>query len=149
MGKSGIPPPQVNNLFVLCIIFDSCQLICFVSNFPMSTCVFNNSSYTSPQYNHTEECSMTPEKVVSVINRYKNELTHAGVVATCIDPRHTLASCTVTEILSHALFLIEQFDELCLDRQFAKASRQLSAIQICLSFAGLYSLNELKLHNRP
>lgn len=33
--------------------------------------------------------------------------------------------------------------------KYGKANRHLTAIQMCLSFAGLYTLNDLMSHNKP
>lgn len=92
---------------------------------------------------------MTPEKIVRVVANYRNVLTAAGVKQKCIKKNHTLASCTRLEIIAHALYLIDQFPRIDIERQFGKANRHLSAIQTCLSFAGYYSLDEIEQHNRP
>ncbi len=83
--------------------------------------------------------------MIALIEGYKQELIKANVRSQRISNHHTLANCTVPQILSHALYLIEHFPPTSLT---GKSHRQLAAVQGCFSFAGWYSLGDLKNHRK-
>ncbi|MDB4992555.1 MAG: hypothetical protein JWL75_800 [Parcubacteria group bacterium] len=93
---------------------------------------------------------MTPIKILNLIERYEQELAALGVPKQRIDVTRTFASLTKDEMLAHAHCLCTGVKEYATDpdRQ-RKTGSHLSAIQMCLSFAGLYTLEELMDHNRP
>ncbi len=93
---------------------------------------------------------MTPEKIISVIEIYEKRLREAGVCKVRIDPKRTFESTSVAERLSHAHFLCDGVKEYAMDpdRQ-RKTGSHLTAVQMCLSFAGWYTLEDLMNHNRP
>ena len=92
---------------------------------------------------------MTPEKIISVVNMYERRLQVASVPKIRIDPKRTFASLRRDEILAHAHFLTDGLKELALNQEKQrKAGSHLTAIQMCLSFAGWYTLEELMNHNR-
>lgn len=93
---------------------------------------------------------MTPEKIVSVIEMYEKRLYEAGVPKTRMDPKRTFGSSSVAERLAHAHFLCDGVKEYAKDPQRQrKTGSHLTAIQMCLSFAGWYTLEDLMNHNRP
>ena len=92
---------------------------------------------------------MTPEKIVSVIEMYKQRLEAEHIPAKRIDTNRSFKNCTTREILSHAHYLCEGVCRYAMDpEKFGKANRHLTAIQMCLGFAGWYTLAELMDHNR-
>lgn len=93
---------------------------------------------------------MTPEKIVSVIEQYEDRLRRNAVPKTRMDPRYSLAELSVAELLAHAHFLCDGAKEYARDpNRYGKANRHLASIQMCLSFANWYALEELMEHNRP
>ena len=64
-------------------------------------------------------------------------------------PTRTFASLSREEILAHAHHLCDGARDYAFDpSKFSKANRYRASIQMCLGFAGLYTLEELKNHNR-
>lgn len=67
-----------------------------------------------------------------------------------MNPKRTFASLSNYELLSHAHFLIDGAKEYARNpEKQRKAGSHLTAIQMCLSFAGWYTLEDLMNHNRP
>lgn len=92
---------------------------------------------------------MTPEKIISTIEMYEERLSDASVPKVRMDPRRTFASLSTAERLAHAHFLCSGVKEYARDPQKKrKAGSHLAAVQMCLSFAGWYTLEELMQHNR-
>ena len=93
---------------------------------------------------------MKSEKILEVLAVYECRLLKEGVPKNRMDPKRTFESLTKEERLMHAYFLIDGAKWLATspDKQ-GKAGRHLGAIQMCLSFAGWYTLEELMNHNRP
>lgn len=93
---------------------------------------------------------MTPRKMLSVVKMYEHHLNQEDIPKKQMDPGRTFKSLGDKELLSHAHFLIDDAKEYASDpKKQAKANRYLTAIQMCLSFAGWYTLEELMSHNRP
>ncbi len=93
---------------------------------------------------------MTPEKIISVIEMYEERLRMEGISKVRMDPKRTFESTNKNERLMHAHFLCDGVKEYAKDSQRQrKAGSHLTAIQMCLSFAGWYTLEELMNHNRP
>ena len=92
---------------------------------------------------------MSPEKIISVIEMYEKRLQEAGVPKIRIDPKKTFGSLTKDELLSHAHFICDGVKEYAKDpEKKRKTGSHLTAVQMCLSFAGWYTLEELMNHNR-
>ena len=93
---------------------------------------------------------MTAEKIISVIEMYEKRLREADVPKVRMDPRRTFQSLTQEEMLAHAHFLCDGAKKYATDpEKQRKAGSHLTSIQLCLSFAGWYTLQELMDHNRP
>jgi hypothetical protein len=93
---------------------------------------------------------MTPDKIISLIERYEEELAALGIPPRRIDPSRTFASLDREGCLAHARYLCDGAKGYASDpERIGKANRHLTAIQMCLSFAGLYTLEDLMGHNRP
>lgn len=93
---------------------------------------------------------MTPEKMIAVIEMYEQRLAKEGIPKVRMDPKLTFGELSQFELLCHAHFLCDDAKVFAQDpaRQ-RKAGSHLTAIQICLSFAGWYTLEDLMSHNRP
>jgi hypothetical protein len=92
---------------------------------------------------------MTEDKITAIIEMYEERLCAASVPRVRMDPKRTFASLTKTERLAHAHFLCDGVRQFTRDPQKQrKMGSHLTAIQMCLSFAGWYTLEELMSHNR-
>jgi hypothetical protein len=93
---------------------------------------------------------MTPDKILAVAQMYSTILQAQGISPTRIDTSCSFATQTNSSLLQHALHLCVGITELAGDSgKIGKANRHLAAAQMCLSFAGLYTLDELRSHNEP
>ncbi len=93
---------------------------------------------------------MTPEKIITIVEKYEKRLCKEEIPKIRIDPKRTFASCNREEILAHANYLIDGVKEYAVDpEKKRKTGSHLTAIQMCLSFAGWYTLEDLMNHNRP
>ncbi|MEK7629810.1 MAG: hypothetical protein AAB432_00295 [Patescibacteria group bacterium] len=92
---------------------------------------------------------MTAEKVISVIEMYEKQLYEAGIPKIRMDPKKTFASLSKNEILAHAHYLCDGIKKYAKNpEKQGKSGRHLASIQLCLSFAGWYTLEDLMNHNR-
>ena len=93
---------------------------------------------------------MTPEKIISIIEMYEKQLSHARIPKIRMDPKRTFQSLTKEEILAHAHFLTDDVKTFAKNpEKQRKTGSHLSVIQMCLSFAGWYTLEDLMNHNKP
>ena len=93
---------------------------------------------------------MTPEKIISVIEMYEKRLVRAGVPKVRINPKLTFRDVSKEELLQHAHYLCDGVKKYALDpEKKRKTGSHLTAVQMCLSFAGWYTLEDLMNHNRP
>ncbi len=91
---------------------------------------------------------MTPEKIISLIEMYETLLKKRGVRKIRMDENRAFGSLKYHERLSHAHFLCDGVKEFIKDSKISKANRHLASIQMLLSFAGVFTLEELMNHNR-
>lgn len=92
---------------------------------------------------------MTPEKILSLVAMYAAGLIITDTPKVRFEPSRTFKSASQKELLAHAHYLCDGTKEFAGDpARFDKANRHLTAIQMCLSFAGIYTLEELMEHNR-
>lgn len=88
-------------------------------------------------------------QIIKVVEMYEKRLAAAKIPKTAMDPNQTFGSLSQTEILAHAHHLIDGIKEfLKYPSKDGKTNRHLASIQMCLSFANWYTLEELKSHNR-
>lgn len=81
---------------------------------------------------------------------YEERLRKAKILKIPMDPKRTFESLSKAERLQHAHFLCEGIKKYAKDPQRQrKAGSHLTAVQMCLSFAGWYTLEDLMNHNRP
>jgi len=93
---------------------------------------------------------MTPDKILAVAQTYSTILQAQGISPARIDPSCSFSTQTNSSLLQHALYLCVGIAEFAGDPdKIGKANRHLAAAQMCLSFAGLYTLDELCRHNEP
>lgn len=93
---------------------------------------------------------MTPEKIISVIEMYEARLQAAGVPKLQMDKSKNFGQLSRDDLLAHAHFLCAGVKLYAKNTsQQRKAGSHLTAVQMCLSFAGWYTLGELMEHNRP
>jgi len=93
---------------------------------------------------------MTPQKIISVIEMYEKRFHAENIPKIRMDPKRTFESLTREERLAHAHFLCDGVKKYALDpEKQRKTGSHLTAVQMCLSFAGWYTLEELMCHNRP
>ena len=93
---------------------------------------------------------MTPEKIVRLIERYERELQAAGIPQARMDIDRTFGSLSREENLAHAHYLCSGVKRFAQDPNLQrKTGSHLTAVQMCLSNAGWYTLRELMDHNRP
>ena len=93
---------------------------------------------------------MSPEKILSVVEIYEERLIRENVPKIRIDPKRTFSSLSTDEILAHVHYLIDGVKQYStIPNKEGKTGRHLGSIQMCLSFAGWYSLEELMNHNKP
>jgi len=90
---------------------------------------------------------MTPEHITKVVEIYVGRLEAMEIHPIRMHPSRTFQSLSPSEILMHARHLCETVKEHNGVNQ-EKTARHLAALQMCLSFAGLYTLDTLMDHNR-
>jgi|SRR3989344_3032521 len=93
---------------------------------------------------------MTPEKIISIIEKYEEELARYNAERKRVKTSWTFRDAPRACVLDHAYYLCTGAKEFARDpERQGKANRHFAAIQMCLSFAGWYTLEELMNHNRP
>lgn len=92
---------------------------------------------------------MTPEKIISVISMYEERLLKEKIPKVRIDIRRTFGELSYDELLAHAHFLCDGVKVLALNpEKKRKTGSHLTSVQMCLSFVGWYTLEDLMNHNR-
>lgn len=95
---------------------------------------------------------MEIQKITQILTEYKNYLESKNVCANRIQTNKTFGDYKddIPSLLSHALYLVNGALITAQDpEKYGKLNRHLTAIQMCLSFAKAYTLDELMAHNRP
>lgn len=77
--------------------------------------------------------SMTTEKIIEVLNLYKGVLSNVE---------------NKDEVISHCMTMIDKTKSFVSEGRIGKAFRWLGFIQGCLYSKGIYSIEEMKAHNR-
>ncbi|MBU1091574.1 hypothetical protein KKA27_01805 [Patescibacteria group bacterium] len=96
-----------------------------------------------------KEDEMTSGQIISVIEMYEDLFRKALIPKIRMDPKRTFASLSNKEMLAHAHFLTDGVKQFAKDpEKRRKTGSHLTAIQMCLSFANWYTLEELMEHNR-
>jgi hypothetical protein len=95
---------------------------------------------------------MNIHKITHILVEYKTTLEKLGVIPGRILTEKTFKDYAEDSraLLSHALYLVDGALIIAQNKdKYGKLNRHLTAIQMCLSFAGLYSLDDLMTHNKP
>ena len=92
---------------------------------------------------------MDSEKVISVIEMYQERLARENVPKIRMNIQKAFSSLTREEVLAHAHFITDGAKEYARQGKLRKMGSHLTVVQMCLSFAGWYTLEELMNHNRP
>ena len=93
---------------------------------------------------------MKTEKILAVVSMYRTRFEVLGITKKRIDPTKCFKGLTDQEILAHAHYLLDGIETYAKDPdKQGKTGRHLASVQIILSFAGWYTLEELMNHNRP
>lgn len=93
---------------------------------------------------------MTSEKILAVAQMYRSRLEREGILKIRMNPKLCFKDAAGFELLQHAHYLLDGLQEYAKSpEQYGKANRHLTAIQMCLSFAGWYTLEDLMHHNMP
>lgn len=92
---------------------------------------------------------MSTEQMLRMLEIYEKRLAAIGIPKVAMDSDRTFGSLSRDEILAHAHYLIDGTRKHILDPdKEGKANRHFASIQMCLSFANWYTLEDLKGHNR-
>lgn len=88
-------------------------------------------------------------QIKAVVKNYIKELEEKGVKPERIDPNTTFAEHSSEKLLAHAYHLGLGIEKMSNNEHLAgKANRHFGSMQMCLSFSGWYTLNELRQHNK-
>lgn len=92
---------------------------------------------------------MDTRQILQVLAMYEERLLQEGIPKIAMSDDRYFGSLSKEENLAHAHYLIEGTRKFALDpKKEGKMNRHLTAIQMCLSNALWYTLEELKSHNR-
>ena len=92
---------------------------------------------------------MQPSQMLEMLDRYEHQLQRRGTRKVRMDPTHSFAQLSSDEMLEHAYYLIDGAKKFAADpEKWGKANRHFASIQMLLSFADWYTLEELMEHNR-
>ncbi len=87
-------------------------------------------------------------KVLEVIDVYRNHFEKLGIPK--LDaPHNQFMNRASYNMLAHCHGMLDEMEKFVAEGRMEKAFRWLGFIQGCLWSAGLYTLEELKNHNRP
>ncbi len=88
--------------------------------------------------------------MLSVVETCEEFLLREGVPKIQMDENRTFGSLSIDERLAHAHFLCEGAKKYIMNpEQYGKANRHLTAIQMLMSFADIFTLRDLKNQSRP
>lgn len=90
---------------------------------------------------------MTKDKISEVLGIYRIKFEEMGVVATPYP--HHLAPTSKDEVLTYCCSMLPGIETYLQEDKIGKAFRHLGFIQGCLWTCGIYTVEELKNHNRP
>jgi hypothetical protein len=90
---------------------------------------------------------MTGEKVLEVINLYRNTLTGLGIPEA--NAPHDLKNPSLEQVKAHCHGMLDEMEVFVSQGRMEKVFRWLGFVQGGLFAAGIFSIEELKNHNRP
>ncbi len=96
----------------------------------------------------TSKAETPKTKIIALIDMYEKRLREENIPKIRIDIKRTFASLKQKEMLAHAHFLCDGVKIYAGNPgKQRKTGSHLTAVQMCLSFAGWYTLEELMNHN--
>lgn len=90
---------------------------------------------------------MTADKIREVLVIYRKKFEEMGIFEKRVP--HNLLPRTDNDFLSHCYGMLDEMEALIQEGRMEKVFRWLGFIQGCLWRAGIYTVEELKNHNRP
>jgi hypothetical protein len=92
---------------------------------------------------------MDQQKILEVVERYRILFNELKVPKQRMDTKRTMAELTKDEMLAHAHYLLEGVEwHAKIPGKEGKTGRHLASVQMILSFAGIYTIEDLMSHNR-
>lgn len=92
---------------------------------------------------------MTPEHMLARTQWYENYLNEEGICKKRMNTTQTFGDLQDIQLLAHAHYLCDNVRRFASDpAEWDKANRHYTALQMCLSFAKLFTLDELMEHNK-
>lgn len=92
---------------------------------------------------------MTAKKISDVVALYRRRLEAEGIPKTRFETGRKFSTASHAELLAHAHYLLDGVTKYCeIPGKEGKTGRHLAAAQMCLSFAGWFTLDDLLSHNR-
>lgn len=93
---------------------------------------------------------MDMQTIVCATQQYRDTLDDSGIVPQRIDEHSRFADVSVNQLLQHARYLCDSvLDFAQHSDKTHKTNRHYAALQMCLSFAGWYTLGDIMNHSRP
>lgn len=93
---------------------------------------------------------MTPAEIIALTNQLEWLLTRQHIPKVQVPPGSYFGKMKKEQLLAHANFLCDEVRKYADDSEhWGKANRLFASLQMCLSFAGWYTLQELQMMNRP
>lgn len=90
---------------------------------------------------------MSPEKVLEVIDIYREALERIGVGAK--SHNHNTQATSPEAILEHCHQMLDQMERFVAEGRMEKTFRWLGFVQGCLWSQGVFTIGEMANHNRP
>ncbi len=90
---------------------------------------------------------MDAEKITKVIEIYKRKFVDLNI--TQINFSHNDTPLRIPDVLGHTYGMLPQMEQFIVEKRIEKTFRWLGFVQGVLWCEGIYTLEELKEHNRP
>jgi hypothetical protein len=90
---------------------------------------------------------MNSEKVLEVVKIYRDNFKNKGVIKRAFS--HKFRVKLREDALAHCHHMLDEIEEFAKENRMDKVFRWLGFVQGCLWFAGYYTIDEMKDHNRP
>lgn len=93
---------------------------------------------------------MTAVQMLGLVGAIEWNLGREQIPKTQVPPKTYFGKLSEKELLAHAHFLCDEVRKHAEDPEhWGKANRLFASLQMCLSFAGWYTLEEMQNMNRP
>lgn len=91
---------------------------------------------------------MTGDKVREVLNCYRNKFQEMGIPQKRLSPKDPFPESN-ENMLAHCHAMLDEMESFIKDNRMEKVFRWLGFIQGCLWTTKIYTIEEVKNHNRP